>query len=257
MTWRRVVAGLGACLLTIGVAVAVIRRATDHPAPRPRAAGVVLAHGIGPLAVALELSRARNDLDVVATLLGPDGKPAHASHVSLRRGGAEQDAQSCGAGCYTATLSGGASAGPLRVRIRDGQRDETGTFVVPRLPAPSAAPILAKATRAWRGLRSLRYAERLASDPAHAINTTFAEQAPNRIEYRIAGGAQGIVIGNSRWDRDSASARWIRSPQTASVRVPSPPWLAPTNVRLLGSAKIGGRPVWLVSFVDRPFCTQT
>jgi hypothetical protein len=41
------------------------------------------------------------------------------------------------------------------------------------------------------------------------------------------------------------------------VRVPAPPWLAPTNVRLLGETTVGGRPAWLVSFVDRPFGTQT
>jgi hypothetical protein len=217
----------------------------------------VIARGVGPLAVALELSRRGSGLHVRATLLAPDAAPAHASWltVSFLRGdpAAEAVGRPCGAGCFSADVHGGRAGDRLRVRLRYAGRVHAGTFALPHLPAPSASALLARAARAWRRLESLRFRERLASGPAHAIDTTFVEQAPDRIAYRIDGGAQAIVIGRRRWDRDSPRSRWVRSAQSGPVHAPAPPWAVATDVRLLGETSTASR----VSFVDRSYGIPT
>jgi hypothetical protein len=76
-------------------------------------------------------------------------------------------------------------------------------------------------------------------------------KAPNEVEYRIRGGAQAIVLGTRRWDRDRAGAKWRRSQQLPALRVPQPAWGSQaTNAYVLGETTVGRRPAWVVSFVN-------
>ena len=76
-------------------------------------------------------------------------------------------------------------------------------------------------------------------------------QAPNRFSYKIRGGASGIVIGDRRWDQTKPGGSWTPPQQTTPSRVPQPTWgNAADNAHILGTASVGGRPVWIVSFVN-------
>ena len=76
-------------------------------------------------------------------------------------------------------------------------------------------------------------------------------KAPNEVEYRIRGGADAIVIGTRRWDRDRAGAPWRRSQQLPALRVPLPAWGSrATNAYVLRDTSVGGRPAWVVSFAN-------
>jgi hypothetical protein len=59
--------------------------------------------------------------------------------------------------------------------------------------------------------------------------TRWRLEAPNRFSYSIRGGAQAIVIGGRRWDRDSPTGRWQESPQTPLPQ-PAVPFKRATNV---------------------------
>ena len=60
-----------------------------------------------------------------------------------------------------------------------------------------------------------------------------------------------MVIGRRRWDRTAPGKRWVRSPQVPPLQVPTPTWGSDvSNAHLLGTARVGGRPVWVVSFAN-------
>jgi hypothetical protein len=125
--------------------------------------------------------------------------------------------------------------------------------VVFRIPAstPPAAAIVARAARATRALRSLVYTESLRSGPTGGLLTTWRLKAPNEMEYTIRGGADAVVLGERRWDRDKPGAPWRRSEQVPALTVPQPAWgSVATNAHLLGTTTLNGRPVWIVSFAN-------
>ena len=97
------------------------------------------------------------------------------------------------------------------------------TFPVRQWPPPSGTAFLSRATRTFGELQSVVYREHLAADPTHAITTLWTLAAPGSVEYAIAGGAQGIVIGRRRWDRPSPTAPWTLSVSDRLTQ-PAPPW---------------------------------
>ena len=108
---------------------------------------------------------------------------------------------------------------------------------------------MSRAARAWRALRSLSFRERLASDASHVVTSVWRAAAPDRAAYRIRGGYSSVIIGGRRWDR-APGGRWVESSQTAPIKQPVPFWASVTDARVLGSARVGGRAVWRVSFFD-------
>jgi hypothetical protein len=98
----------------------------------------------------------------------------------------------------------------------------------------------------YRALSSVRYRERLASDETHALVAGWRLERPNRIEYSIARGAQGIVIGNRRWDRDTPHGRWIESEQTPLPQ-PATQWSHAANAHIIAQTPS----TTTVSFVDQ------
>jgi hypothetical protein len=226
--------GSGPAVGTSSLKVEVVR----PPAP-PRGA-LVLAGESGERAVALAVGRGR----LTATVLSSDGGPLSGLKVSFRAGSRVVPARPCGAGCYVASAPPAA-----RVEVRaSGSRPVV--FHVPA-SAPGAAGIVARASRAIRSLRSLVYVESLRSGPKGGLLTTWQLKAPDEVEYRIRGGAAAVVIGERRWDRDRPGAPWRRSQQLPALSVPRPAWGAvATNARLLGTGRVGGRRVWVVSFAN-------
>ena len=200
----------------------------------------MLAGESGSRAVALAVGKGR----LTATVLAQDGGPLSGLKVSFRSGSRVVAAHPCGLGCYSA-----AAARPRRVEVRlSGSRPVD--FDVPARPRPAAA-IVARAARATRALKSLVYVESLRSGPKGGLLTTWSLKAPNEVEYRIRGGADAIVLGTRRWDRDRPGAPWRRSQQLPALRVPQPAWGSQaTNAYLLRDGHVDGRPVWVVSFAN-------
>jgi copper transport protein len=206
------------------------------PAPASPRGSVTFARQSRELAVALAVRPAR-PLILVATIIGQSGRGVDGLNVRLRAANAAREAsgpaRTCGHGCYTASLRFLRPAA-FDVDIGGAGRFRSVSFaVVGAWPPPPGTSFLRRATRAFRGLRSVVYREHLASGPGHAVQTTWKLVAPDRVEYAIRGGAGGIVIGGTRWDRAAPGAPWQRSTTTPLVQ-PSPPWgTRMADVRLL------------------------
>jgi copper transport protein len=222
--------------------------------PAPPVGSVVFGREDGDLAVGLALRSRGGGLELQATVLGPDGGGLSGLDVSYRvdtRGGTTTaTARACGSGCYRAGVA--ATGRPERVLVRlggGGRAASTVAFDLPRRwPPADAGALLRRATRVFRSLRTLVINERLASSPTNALFTTYQLAAPDRLTYRIKGGAEAIVIGSRRWDREPGGP-WRESAQSP-LRQPTPAWSAPTNAHLIGSREVGGRQAWLISFYD-------
>jgi copper transport protein len=181
------------------------------PPPAPPPDAIVVAREIGVYGVALASEPRR----LTATVLSPAG--GGADGVSVQIDG--HDAASCGHGCY---------------RV-DGAHRATARVSVGGLTRAIASPVHAQRASVgpfesfFHGSRSVEYVERLASSPTNAIVTRWRLEAPNRFSYEIRGGAQAVVIGGRRWDRNSPTGRWQESPQTPLPQ-PAVPWTRATNV---------------------------
>jgi hypothetical protein len=216
--------------------------AKDVVAPPPTGA-VVFAGESGTNAVALAVSPGARP-KLTATVLAQSGDPASGLPLSFQVGGKTFRAKPCGSGCYTVT-----ARRPAR-RVDVVLPGHTVAFDVPR-STPSAAQIVAHAARVTRRLSSLVYVESLRSGPTGGLLTTWRLKAPSEATYDIRKGAQAVIIGDRRWDRDKPGEPWRRSPQIPPLNVPRPAWgSVAVNAHLLGSARIGGRPVWIVSFAN-------
>ena len=205
------------------------RAAPERPsatrAPKlPPSGGVVLARQDGDRAVALSVRRDGGKLSLVATILGPNGFGFDGLPVRFAAGGRSAASSSCGAGCYSASLTA------TRARAVDvfvsGRR-----IRFPLYSGPSAAGLVIRATRVFNSLRSLVYEESLASSPTRRVLTRFEMVAPDRMEYRIKGGQHAIVVGARRWDR-SPGGRWVPSPQSP-LHIPAAPWSIIRDARLI------------------------
>jgi copper transport protein len=221
--------------------------APRRPLPPPVDA-VVLAGEDDDVAVGLAASPRGASVAVRVNALGPEGRGVDGFQVRI--GG--RASRPCGPGCYAATLP--LPPPPRRIEVSLsglGRRFATVSFTLPaRWPAPPAGALVARTDRAYRSLRTLVIHERLASDARNGITTTYDIQAPNRLAYRITGGPQAVIIGGTRWDR-LPGGKWERSEQEPLTQ-PEPFWGTDPvrNARLLGTGRVGGRPVWLASFYD-------
>jgi copper transport protein len=206
-------------------AAAVVR---VGPPPLPASQMVVQAQESGDYGVALAVHAPGEEV----TVLGPDGQGVNDLTVKVNgvRAGA------CGPGCYGAFV-------PLKRTATVTVNGDRLTFEIPAHPRP-AAPLVAKATRIFRGLRSVDYVERLASSPRNKVVSHFTLERPNKLEYRIRGGASGIIIGTRRWDR-AAKGPWVASEQTLTPQ-PEPIWAGHfTNAFLLDATPT----TYVVSFM--------
>jgi hypothetical protein len=197
----------------------VAARAPQLP---PRDA-VVEGRQLGSLAVGV----ARANGSVLVTLLGPDGTGVDGRSVTIDGVAATP----CGPGCYRARGAG------VLVAV-DGR---TLTFAVPAR-APEASRLLREVTRAYRSAHTAVFDETLASSPRNSSTTRFRLVAPDRLEYRTAGGPAAIVIGTTRWDRTASTGPWVKSTQSR-LDVMEPYWREPTNVHLVAKDTL--------SFLDR------
>jgi putative copper export protein len=212
----------------------------------PALPSFVTAGEAGTYAIGASLSQDANGIRVRATVLGDEG-PVTGKQVELSVSGRTAPVTSCGDGCYESVVP---VTVPRSLRVRVG--GESATLVVPQeWPAPSATPIVVQATKRFRTARGVVFTSRLASSPTNATTTLWKMAPPNLLSGLERGtGAGEVIIGNRRWDRDSANEAWVESPQSP-IGQPAPPW--PGDVRdahFVGSSVVRGRPVWVVTFYD-------
>lgn len=216
----------------------------------PPQRAVVLARESRELAVALAIEPGM-PLRLTATIINGQGAGVDGLDVELIAGtaasGGSNRGQTCGRGCYTTSLPVRA---PTRfaVNIAGAGPVRSVAFPQPGRWAPtSGTAFLARATRAFRSLRTVLYTERLSSGPGHTIFTTWKLEAPNSVEYAILGGADGIVIGRTRWDRLRAGAPWEESTSTLLPQ-PIPSW----SVRIANAYVLHRTPSRVtISWLDR------
>ncbi|HEU5278521.1 MAG TPA: CopD family protein [Gaiellaceae bacterium] len=200
------------------------------PPPLPAGGMVVQAQESGHLAIGLAVRSTAAEVAAV----GPDGDGVNGLDVRIDG----VTARPCGAGCYSASVSSGPTH---RVSVNGG----VSVFRVP-VRTRTADRLVLRATDAFRKLRSVSYVERLASSPRNKVVADFTLERPNRLSYRIRGGADGIVIGARRWDR-ARGERWIPSAQDPTPQ-PEPIWVGHfTNAYLLETTPS----TYVVSFLKR------
>jgi hypothetical protein len=189
---------------------------------------VVQAKESGDYAVALAYRPPGEEV----TVLGQDGEGVNG--LEVRVNGVKAGA--CGPGCYGAFV-------PLQRTATVRVSGKRLTFAIPAHPRP-AAPLVAKATHLFRALRTVDYVERLASSPRNKVVSNFMLERPNKLEYRIRGGASGIIIGTHRWDR-APGQPWVESGQSPLPQ-PEPIWAGHfTNAFLLDTTPT----TYVVSFM--------
>jgi len=203
--------------------------------PRPPRGAVVLAREAGPLAVAVEVEPRR----LTAIVLSPAGGGLSGLGVRFLPAGAA--AVPCGSGCYSAPL---AARGTVTVEVTGLGPMRRATFALPA-SAPAADKLVRRAQRVFHGLAGVSYRERLASDLTHVVVSRWRIERPNRVFYAIPGGAEGIVVGTRRWDRDTPGGRWRASAQTPLTQ-PATQWETSTNAHVVAR----GRGTVTVTFAD-------
>jgi methionine-rich copper-binding protein CopC len=227
------------------VAVALLRGGTTAAPTAGQA--VVYAGQDDRLAIGLELSP-KGDAHAAlrATVLGFDG-PVSGLGLRFSVDGEQAASTPCGKGCYSATVPLSGRPRAIAVRVRDRTLHFSGPAT---WPAPSGLEIIRQAERTIDELKTLVVHSRLASDQRHEVQTVYHMVAPDRLAYRNGDGSASIVIGNRRWDR-RPGGRWIASTQVPALRQPAPFWPSNvTNASVVRTARVGGRDVWVVSFLD-------
>ena len=192
------------------------------PPPLPVRGAVVVAQEVGDLGVALELEKRRT----TAIVLSPAGGGLNGLAVRLNG----ETATPCGHGCYGTVGAPGTS---VDVEIDRFGPTLRSTFNLPSDVSPGAA-LLRRIEVRYRTLRSVFYLERLASSPSDVVNALWRLESPDRFAYQIPGGAEGIVIGDRRWDRSKPDATWRESGQT-QLPQPATQWSSIANVHVVAA----------------------
>lgn len=242
------VAGGGGTPVAAPTQIAGGRIATPNqpgfPSPPPGALVFAQEAGANALGFAVVPGSPRSLVRV--SVLSAAGPGATGLRLSVAFGSTAVRLRPCGAGCYQNEIAIGAAR---LATVRLG----THAYVF-KLPAslqpPDATALVSHATAVWRSLKTLVWHERLAGSPTDVIHTVYVAVAPDELSYTITGLSAAIIIGGTRWDRDSPKGRWVRSIQDPALQVPVPFWYAVSDARLLGTSSVGGRAVWTVSFFD-------
>ena len=218
--------------------------------PSPPAGSLVFARQDGENVLALAVRLNGRDVSVQASVVGPEGIGVAGLPIgfTIRTGGGgvvRKRGVACGLGCYAAT---GETGPPERVTVAVGRR--RFQFIIPRpWPRSDATELVRRSGQVWRDLRTLVWRERLGSGRNH-LDTEYRAVAPNRFGYRIAGGAEAVVIGTRRWDRSSAHGSWEASRQLPALRQPVPFWSGVRDARVVGSPTVRGHGAWRITFFD-------
>jgi len=268
LAWRRRLAPRAeAGLALVVIALAALLAVSPLPSPPtpgvataadpagaalPQAGDLTLGQPAGQVLVGLTIRPARPGPNQLLVYLLPlQGEQAAARlPVGLDLAGRTITPQPCGPACRhaTATLWGGET---IRVAV-GGQGGGTATFRLPRLPAPDGGALLTLAQRRMHTLRTVALTERL-SWGAGATRARYQLEAPNHLRI-LAGGAETVIIGATRYTRDTPATPWKVDHDFPVTPAPSYVWdyFAPLVApRIIGSQPVGGHPTRIVAFFGR------
>jgi copper transport protein len=199
----------------------------SRPPPLPPGDAVILSQELGSLGVVLALE----PRTTTALVLSPAGGGLNGLDVRLNG----EEASPCGQGCYRVEAPPGTK---VDVAIDRFGPTLTASFDVPA-STPDGAATLRRVETRYRALKSVFFLETLASSPTQGITALWRLERPDRVDYQVPGGASGIVIGATRWDRDRPDAAWQRSDQQR-LHQPAPAWTQSRNTHVIadnGDAK--------------------
>jgi copper transport protein len=218
----------------------------------PPPGAFVLAKEAGSLAVTMSARPAPDGgLRLTSTVIGPDSTGVDDLQLTFgvngTRGSTLEPGVPCGAGCYSATTENVGQPRAVTINFA-GETAGRVRFAIPSSwPAPAATGLVNRASARFRALRSVRYRENLTSSPQRKISTLWTQVAPDRLQYSIRGGADGILIGDTRWDRTTPGGPWVKS-AFQPIAAPAPIWpRIPSNARVVAKTKDG----YVVSLLDR------
>lgn len=216
----------------------------------PRPDDLTLGSNAGSTLVGLSVRPARPGLNSLLVYFLPlDGEAAAESEgIRVNLGGQDIGARRCGLTCFatTAVLSGGEI---VRVDVA-GDGGGIATFQLPRLPAPDGSQLLQVATQKMQQLHAFRIAETLG--PARIpLHTDYELEAPDRLQYLLATGAETVFIGDTRYSRDAPTDQW-KAEATSPIQVPTLIWEQETiqGARIVGSDQVDGVQTQIVGFFE-------
>jgi copper transport protein len=216
----------------------------------PAGGDLTLGSDAGTSLVALTLRPGRPGPNQAWLYVMPLGGESAANRldVSVRLGGREYPVRRCGPACRTLglQLQGGETVG---VSV-GGAGGGTASFALPQLPAPDARGLVDRLQTRMHGLRSYAVDETLG--PARVpLRSTYGFQAPDRMRLDTSTGYQAVVVGATRYSRESSGARW-KAEDAPAVTVPDFVWDGAQIVapRTVAAGRVDGRPVEHVSFFE-------
>jgi hypothetical protein len=218
--------------------------------PAPLQGAIVSSRQFGSDGLGVSLLPRDGKLLVQVSAVGPQGNGLPGLDVGVTAGSRPGAVTSCGKGCYGASLPAARAGSQIILQVRSGSRSVRWPVTVPAASAyRDASPVVLRAARTWRSLRTLAMHERLASTAAPPLRSAWRIQAPDRLTYAIDGGSSAVIVGARRWDRETASSRWVESPQSP-VTQPFPAWQLATDAHVVGTASVDGRPAMRITFFD-------
>jgi copper transport protein len=274
LAWRRlVVAPRAEASIAVGVIAAAAllaafplppARVQESEAAEVRAAGATALPRTGDLTLGGHAGEVLVGLTVRPESDGPDrillylqdlgSEAATASRpVDLRIDGQTVDLTLCGPTCRegSVNLSGGE-----RIEIEiGGEHGGSAGFRLPELSERPADGIVAEMMRRMHALRSYRLEEDLTSGLGTTFRSRYEFLAPDRYAAEVVNPngetSRTIVIGGTRYLRDSGDASWEKQTGGPGLSVPSFIWdyFEPFgDPRVIGHARVEGVPTTIVSF---------
>ena len=216
----------------------------------PRPGDLTMGGDAGQVLVGLTIRPGRPGInDVLVFLLPLEGEEAAAGlPAGLRVGRRSLPLEDCGPTCRRAAtkLRGGER---LVVEVGTGIGGEA-SFSLPDLPAADGAALLDAAEQRMRALRTYRVEEALSSGLGATVRSSYAFRAPDQMRLSVRGGATIVRIGDIQYAREGRGGTW-EVEDAPRLSVPLFIWdsfLPPVAPRVVGSGRIDGRSVQVVSF---------
>ena len=215
--------------------------------PAPPVGAVVYSRQLGRNALAVGVVPGADKIVMQASVVGPEGQGVSGLDVTFGNAGQSASGRSCGDGCYRAELPAEVSPRAIDVAVEGGSSVRWTIPLPARWSPRDAAQLVGDAGQAWRSLHSLAFDETLGSG-VRLVTSSWTVQAPDRLTYRIVGGASAVVIGKRRWDKEQGQP-WEESSQQP-LQQPIPPWVRVTDAHVVGETTVDGRPARVVTFFD-------
>ena len=216
----------------------------------PRPEDLTLGSNAGSTLVGLSVRPAQPGMDSLLVYFLPlrGEAAAESDTITVSLGGHDTGAKRCGLTCFVASadLTGGEI---VRVDVA-GDGGGTATFMLPALPTSDGRQLVQTATRKMQQLHAYRIAETLG--PARIpLHTDYELQAPDRLQYMLATGAETVFIGATRYSRDGPADQW-KAEDSLPIRVPTLIWTQETiqGAWIIGVDEADGVPTQVVAFFE-------